>query len=340
MGSMMIDSPMYTLAKLSFVGSIALAVIVLPAPAWGAPLELEATISLGQVQGRIDHLAVDVTRQRLYIAELGNDTVGVVDLEHHTVLRTLTGLREPQGLGYEPSTDTLYVANAGDGAVQLFEGADLKPAGRIELGKDADNIRIDSNTHRVIVGYGSGALAVIDPVSRKKVADIKLKGHPESFQLEPDGGQAFVNVPDAHEIAAVNFAQGKQTASWAPGLLLSNYPMSLDQAGKRIHVVFRHPATLAAFDTQSGKKLYSIETCTDSDDVFVDSKRSRVYVSCGAGFIEVVADKGTSYAKVARITTVGGARTSLYVPQLDRVFLAVRANGPAPAAVWIFKPGQ
>jgi DNA-binding beta-propeller fold protein YncE len=305
-----------------------------------SPLTLEAKVPLGQVRGRIDHLAVDMARQRLFVAELGNDTVGVVDLERHTVLRTLTGLREPQGVGYEPTTDTLYVANAGDGAVQLFEGADLKPVGRIELGKDADNIRIDSDTHRVIVGYGSGALAVIDPVSRKKVADIKLKAHPESFQPEPDGGRAFVNVPDAHEIAAVNFAQGKQTASWAPGLLLSNYPMSLDQAGKRIHVVFRHPATLAAFDTQTGKKLYSIETCGDSDDVFFDSKRSRVYVTCGEGLMEVIADKGTNYAKVATITTVGGARTSLYVPQLDRLFLAVRANGQAPAAVWIFKPGQ
>jgi DNA-binding beta-propeller fold protein YncE len=301
---------------------------------------LESQIPLGQVKGRIDHLAVDVARQRLFVAELGNDTVAVVDVRAHTVLRTLTGLHEPQGLGYEPTTDTLYVANAGDGAVQLFQGADLNPAGRIELGQDADNIRIDPRTHRVIVGYGSGALAVIDPVSRKKVADIKLKGHPESFQLEPDGGRAFANVPDTHEIAAVDLAQGKQTASWAPGLLLSNYPMSLDPVGKRIHVVFRHPATLAAFDTQTGKKLYSIETCSDSDDVFFDSKRSRVYVSCGEGFIEVIADHGSSYARQGKLATIGGARTSLFVPQLDRLFLAVRANGQAPPAVWVFRPGQ
>jgi DNA-binding beta-propeller fold protein YncE len=281
-----------------------------------------------------------VARHRLFVAERGNNTVGVVDLEHHTLLRTLTGLKEPQGLGYEPTTDTLYVANAGDGVVQLYQGADLTPVGRIELGQDADNIRIDSSTHRVIVGYGSGALAVIDSVSRKRIAEVKLKGHPESFQLSADGGQAFVNVPNAHEIAAVNFSQGLQTASWVPGMLLANYPMSFDQAANRAHVVFRHPATLAAFDTQTGKKLYSIETCGDSDDLFFDSRRSRVYVSCGEGLIEVIADQGKSYAKEAKVATIGGARTSLFVPQLDRLFLAVRANGRAPAAVWIFKPGQ
>jgi hypothetical protein len=176
-------------------------------------------------------------------------------------------------------------------------------------------------------------------VSRKKIGNIELKGHPESFQLTADGGQAIVNVPDAHEIAAVNFPQGKQTASWPTEGLSANFPMTLDKAGGRFHIVFRHPATLAAFDAGSGKKLDSIETCGDSDDVFFDSMRSRAYVSCGEGFVEVIADQGNHYAKEAKLPTSGGARTALFVPELDRYFLAVRAGGQALAAIWIFKPG-
>jgi hypothetical protein len=112
------------------------------------------------------------------------------------------------------------------------------------------------------------------------------------------------------------------------------------QAGHRIHVVFRHPATLAAFDSYTGKNLYSIATCGDLDDVFYDAKRLRIYVSCGEGFIEVVADQGNSYVRQAKLATIDGARTSLFVPQIDRSFLAVRANRQVPAAVWMFKPGQ
>jgi hypothetical protein len=336
---MKFDLRMRTKAEQCFGGSLTLVAMMLAAPVWAAPLELEAKIPLGEVRGRIDHLAIDIARQRLFVAELGNDTVGVVDIARHTVLRTLTGLHEPQGVGYEPTTDTLYVTNAGDGAVQLFQGADLNPVGRIELGDDADNIRIDPNSHRVVIGYGKGALTVVDPVSRKRLGDIKLKAHPESFQITSDGSQGFVNVPDAHEIAAVNFADARQTASWAPGLLLSNYPMTLDKARNRVHVVFRHPATLVAFDAMSGKKLYSIATCGDSDDVFFDSTRSRAYVSCGDGFIEVMAEQGNNYSKEAQLPTIGGARTSLFVPELDRYFLAVRASGQTPAAIWIFKPG-
>src|ERR1700680_3221461 len=86
------------------------------------PLQLEAKIVLGDVRGRIDHMAVDLKRQRLFVAELGNDSVGVVDLANRSLTRTITGLNEPQGVGYEPSSDTLYVANARDGLVKLFDG--------------------------------------------------------------------------------------------------------------------------------------------------------------------------------------------------------------------------
>jgi DNA-binding beta-propeller fold protein YncE len=329
-----------TMAFLGFGGSVALAAAI-PTTAVrsaDAPLVLEAKVSLGEVRGRIDHLAIDIARYRLFVAELGNDTVAVVDLAHRAVVRTLTGLREPQGLAYEPTTDTLYVANGGDGAVQLFQGADLRPAGRIALGEDADNIRTDPISHRVVVGYGNGALAIIDPVSRNKIGDVKLKGHPESFQISADGNQAFVNVPDAHEIAAINFAEGRQTADWSQGFLLSNYPMTLGKGGAQVHIVFRHPATMAAFDAQTGKELYKIETCGDSDDVFFDSKRSRAYVSCGDGSIEVIADKGNSYASEQKLATLRGARTALFVPELDRYYLAVPATGQSPAAVWIYKP--
>src|SRR5262249_23018066 len=137
---------------------------------------------------RIDHLAVDLKRQQLFVAELGNDSLGIVNLAAYRMRSTLPGLKEPQGIGDEPSTDTVYVANAGDGSVRLLWAEDLTSKGRIDLGADADNIRIDNTRNRVLVGYGKGALAVVDPKSRAKVADIPLKAHPESFQIDESAG--------------------------------------------------------------------------------------------------------------------------------------------------------
>ncbi len=307
-------------------------------PAETAPLQLEAKIPLGNVRGRIDHMAVDLKRQRLFIAELGNDSVGIVDLASQKLLRTISGMKEPQGVGYEPSTDTLYIANAGDGSVQLFEGVDYKAAGQIELGSDADNIRVDAGASRVFIGYGTGGLAVIDPATRSKVGDIPVKAHPEAFQIDPDTSQIFVNVPDAHGIAVVDRVSQKQIGKWPIPDRGANFPMALDHGRRQVLAIFRAPAELGVFAMTGGKLVATAETCGDADDLFIDTKRERVYVSCGAGFLDILEAKGAAYRRIALIPTVSGARTSLFVPELDRLLVAVRASSVEPAAIWVYRP--
>jgi YVTN family beta-propeller protein len=302
------------------------------------PLQLESKIPLGDVRGRIDHMAVDLKRQRLFVAELGNDSVGIVDLANRKLIRRIPGLKEPQGVGYEPSTDMLYVANAGDGSVRLFEGSDYKTMGRLELGSDADNIRVDAAANRVFVGYGGGALAAIDPATRSKVGEIPLRAHPEAFQIDPGTGQIFVNVPDAHGIAVVDRASQKQTSKWPIPDHGANFPMALDPIHRQVLVIFRAPAELGVFSMTGGKLIATAETCGDADDLFIDAKRGRVYVSCGAGSVDVFEAKEATYRRIARIPTVSGARTSLFVPELDRLLVAVRSSMAEPAAIWVFRP--
>jgi hypothetical protein len=301
------------------------------------PLQLEAKIALGEVAGRIDHLAVDLSRQRLFVAELGNDSVAVVDLKAGKVKHVITGLQAPQGIGYVPSSDMVFVANAGDGSVLLFRGEDYEPVGRLDLGDDADNIRIDPVSGHVFVGYGDGALAVIDSATNGKIADIPLHAHPESFQLARSDRRIFVNVPKAREIAVVDRFPGKQTASWA----IDNgsfFPMALDEGSGRLLVAFRNPARLGVFSLRDGSTVAMVDACGDADDLFVDAKRQRVYLSCGDGYLDVFEPQGDTYRRAAHIPTISGARTSLFVPEVDRLFVAARANPGEPAAVWVFRP--
>jgi YVTN family beta-propeller protein len=304
----------------------------------GAPLVLEAKIPLGEVSGRIDHLGVDIKRQRLFVAELGNNTVGVVDLAAGKVLRTISGLSEPQGVAYVPFADSVYVANGGDGSVRVLGGDDLAPIGRIELGSDADNVRVDAQRSRVLIGYGKGALAVIDPASRSKIATIPLKGHPEGFQIDQTGTQAFVNVPDARDIEVVDLVATEANRSWPTQGMRSNFPMAIDGAAHRVLAVFRSPPALLALSSEDAGVAAKLETCADADDLFVDAKRSRVYVSCGEGMVDVLERRGAGYGRLARVPTVSGARTSLFVPELDRLYVAVRARSSEPAAIWVFRP--
>ena len=301
------------------------------------PLVIDAKIPLGQVSGRIDHLGIDLERKRLLVAELGNNSLGVVDLAAGKVLSRVAGLAEPQGAAYIPSSDSIFVANAGDGSVRVLRGEDLTPIGRIELGDDADNVRVDPARKRVLVGYGKGALAVIDPVSLAKTADIRLKAHPEGFQIDETGTQVFVNVPDAHEIVVVDLATGSTQSLPTQGAG-SNFPMAIDGEAHRFLVIFRNPPTLMAFSSQDGHVAAKVDTCGDADDVFVDRKRHRVYVSCGEGAVDVLEPDQQGYRRLARVPTASGARTSLFVPELDRLFVAVRAGSNEPAAIWVFRP--
>jgi len=307
-------------------------------PAAEAPLVFEAKIPLGAVAGRIDHFAIDLAHQRLFVAELGNNSVGIVDLAAGKVMHRIGGLKEPQGIGYFPRTDTLYVANAGDGAVQLYRGADFALRGRIALGDDADNVRIDEAHDRIWVGYGNGALAAIDAESNRKVSDIPLKAHPESFRLSADGSRIFANVPEAGEIAIIEGAAGKQVATIETHGARQNFPMALDAGKGRILSVFRNPAQLIAYAAADGRRIAAVDTCGDADDVFLDAKRRRIYISCGSGAIDVLDASGDGYERIAHSATVTGARTALFVPERDRLYLAVRATGGEPAAIWVYRP--
>jgi DNA-binding beta-propeller fold protein YncE len=302
-------------------------------------LVLESKVPLGDVRGRIDHLAVDLARNRLFVAELENGSVGVVDLAAAKLLRRISGLKGPQGVGYVPSIDALYVASGGDGSVRIFGGDDYAPAGRIDLGDDADNVRVDLSTNTVFVGYGAGALAVIDPTTRTKTGDIPLPAHPESFQISGATDQIFVNLPERHAIVSIDRASRQQRASWPTQNASGNFPMTLDEANRRVIVVFRNPARLQVFAMASGERLAERDTCGDYDDVFMDAKRKRVYVTCGDGSIDVLDAADTSYPRLTRIQTVAGARTSLFIPAMDRLALAVRANATEPAAIWLYRTG-
>ena len=114
--------------------------------------------------------------------------------------------------------------------------------------------------------------------------------------------------------------------------------MALDHDAKRLLVSFRDPAQLRVFDIGSGSPVGSVETCRDADDMFVDAKRRRLYMSCGEGFLDVLDITSDAYPRLARIATVPGARTSLFVPELDRLFVAARATPEQKAAVWVFRP--
>jgi DNA-binding beta-propeller fold protein YncE len=297
-----------------------------------------AVIRLPGVKGRIDHLAFDAARQHLFVAALGNDTVEVVDTATLAHLKSLTGFHEPQGIAAVPDEGAMAVANGTTGTLQLVDAQTFATRWTIGIGGDADNVRYDAAAKRLYVA-AEGGLYAVDPAAGRKAGRIAIDGHPESFQLETDGTRVFANLPGAlhSQVIAADRASMKVTATWTPQDCGGNYPMGLDESTSRLFVGCRRPAKLALLDTRAGSVVTSVGIVGDTDDLFYDAARRRVYVIGGEGFVDVLARNGERLERIGRTSTRGGARTGLWVPSQSRLYVAVPARGTESAEVRVFE---
>ncbi len=302
-------------------------------------LKLVQTIPLSGVKGRFDHFAIDSKGQRLFVAALGNSSLEVIDLAAGKRLQSVPGMAKPTGVLYLPQANQVLVANGDDGTLKILSGSDYTLVHNLTGLDDADNLRFDAKTKLGWLGYGDGAFAIIDPAAAKSVARVKLQAHPESFQLEPDDNRIYVNLPDAKQIAVLDRESRAVLAHWPMDKFQANFPMALDAAHHRLFAGCRKPARLVVFDTAAGKPVTDVAISGDTDDLFYDAARKRLYVSCGEGFIDTIEQSSPdTYKRSSRLPTASGARTSYFSPDLDRLYLAVPGGGSQHAEIRVYQP--
>jgi len=311
-----------------------------PPPRELPPLQLVQRIPVPNVSGRIDHFTVNPKARLLIFSALGNNTVEIANTFDARVVQHLTGLKEPQGALYVPGFDKIFVANAGNRSVSIFDAKTFALRKTIVLGEDPDNLRWDEASKRVFVGYGedgTGAVAMIDPATETHVGkDLKTGGgHPESFQLEKKGSRIFVNVPaDADAVEVLDRKDGKLT-KWSLNGAKANFPMALDEDSHRLFVITRRPPLLIVLDTDTGKEVARLPTVAASDDVYYDAERKRIYVIGGEGFIRVFQQSDPNrYQMKADIPTAVGVRTGLFFG--TNLYVGVPAAGSEPAQLWAY----
>ncbi|MEY2549735.1 MAG: hypothetical protein QOD64_2317 [Verrucomicrobiota bacterium] len=302
-----------------------------PAP---LTLQLQQIIALTGVEGRIDHLDLDAADERLFVCALGNNSVEILDLRKGERIHTIAGLGAPQGVAYLPGFGRLFIANDKNGLCQIYDARSWQLISTVTLHDDADNVRYDSVRKEIFVGFGAGAMAVINAETGKQTGSIKLTAHPEAFALEKQGRRIFVNVPDAAQVAVIDRDKREVTAIWKPGDASANFPMALDESSHRLFIACRNPAKLVVLDTDSGATVAAVDISSDADEVFYDARRRRLYVVCGSGYVDIVeATDSNHYKPISKIATAAGARTGLFVPERDALFVAVPHHGSQPAQI-------
>ena len=305
------------------------------------PVREVQEIPLPGVQGRIDHFTIDAKRKRVIFSGLGNNSVQVVDVFAGRMIHQIDGLAQPQGTLYLAEWDKLFVANSADGHVTVYDGTKFTLIDTIDFGEgsDPDNLRYDAAGKKIYIGYGDGAIGVIDPATDKRLPTaFKLEGHPEGFQLETKGPRIFVNVADAKNIQVINRGNGKMATWTLPNGHSANFPMVLDEADRRVFVGTRKPSRLTVFDMDSGRVVASVPTAADMDDMFYDSGRKRIYVAGGEGFLSVVQQVDADhYTDMGKFATALGARTGVWYEKRDRLYIAAPPSGVLGSRLLVFE---
>lgn len=303
-----------------------------------APLTLAKTIPLPGVEGRFDHAAYDAKTHRLFFAALGNNTLEVVDVETATRIHSIKGLKKPTGVLFLAEWNVIVVAGGDDGTCRFYDGTSYAEKGRVTGVEDADNLRFDTKAKRIYLGYGEGALGVIDPAAMKLLSSIPLAKHPESFQLEQNGPRIFVNVPDAGHIAVVDRTAGKVIETWPVTQARANFPMSLDESGHRLFVGTRQPAKVQAFDTTTGKLAAESPLKGDVDDLFYDAAHHLLMASCGEGFVDFLSTAAPDkLSPLPPLATADGARTSYWNAEWKWFCIAVPHHGRQAAEIRLYR---
>jgi hypothetical protein len=306
------------------------------------PLVLTEAIPLENAKGRFDHFAMGAGR--LFVAALGSNSVEVINIGGRILDHTITGVPDPQGIAFSPETNKLFVAS-GRGRVYVYDGKSDNQIATVDFPGGADNLRYDAATKRIYVGCGddekTGAIGMIDAITNQRLEEeYKLGGEPESFQLEKSGPNIYVNVPDLKEIVVVNRAT-KQVMHWPLKGVESNFPMALDEVDHRLFVGVHVPPRLTVIDTKTGRLVAVLPSVQDSDDLYFDADRKRIYMPGGEGFIYAFQMTDPEhYRLLDRIPTAIGAKTAGYYGKqgkgFDRFYLAVPARGGQSAEVRIY----
>lgn len=315
------------------------------------PLRLVQTVSLPGLQRHWDHFGVDVKGNRLFLASDGDEpVVDVFDLKTNKLVHTITETKGSHNVLAFPDERKLFVVDGEASELKIFNYDTYELMGHITLSIDADPAVYDPATKYLYVVNGGRAaktpyclISVVDTVSGKKLADIKLDTNRlESMAIEKSSSRLFVNMTTANKIGVLDRQKRMLIDTWPVTAALENVPMQYDESTHRLFVATRKPSRLVVVNTDTGKEVTSLPTADSVDDLAFDADNRRIYVPGGnlkgaVGAVTVIQQQDADhYAVIANIPTKPGARTARLVPELKRYYVSVSTNTSHEAQIMVY----
>ena len=306
-----------------------------------APLERVQTISLKGPVGGLDHLALDVKRGRLFVANTVNGSLDVVDLKGGKLFKQVSGQGGIRGIDYDSGSDRVFVGNGDGGICSIFDGRNYELLKSVRLGEDADNVRYNPRSNRVYVVHADKELSVIDAKDYSLRQAIALPTSLGAFKLELSRPRMYANAKN-EGVIAIDTDEDKIVGRFSVAPAGTNAAIAIDEANRRLFVGCRKNPALVVMDSDTGTIVASVPIPGDVDDLSFDPTRKRIFASCGEGAIAVIRQiDADRYESLGTIATVKRARTSIFNPETGHLYLAVPRLADRPdqenPEVWVYR---
>jgi DNA-binding beta-propeller fold protein YncE len=307
-----------------------------------APLNLIQTIPLPGVAGALDHMAIDLQRQRLFVPAESRETVEVVDLRAGKRIRTISDIGHPDTVAYHPQSDEIFVTDRSDGSVKVFSGSTYELVKTIKLITGPDNATYDPATQYFYSISGGRSLgipytliAIIDTATKEHLGDIRVdSSNIQAMAIEPGTGpkKMYADMADKDQIAVIDLQKRTLITTW-PTTPECQAPVAaaVDSTHHRLFVgcrMFRAepqlPGRMIVMNTDTGKMIAQFPAGGGADEMFFDAASQRIYLQGYEGIADVWKEVNPDhYETIGRIQGGVDGKTSLLVPELKRYYVAV-----------------
>ena len=301
-------------------------------------LSLQNTINLPNVHERIDHMDFDSKTNRLFVGALENDSLEIIDAKQGKIIKSIKNLGGPQGVVYVEQYSTIYVSCRNNGDLVAIDSNTYLPRNKISFSDEADNLHYLKSSDELLLGYGNGGLAIVDPSDLSVKGKVELDGHPEGIVGEEDGNLVYVNVPGSDTVYTIDRKTYKIVEKNKSNGVSSNFPIALNEKEDVLAYYTRVPNQVVFMNPKTGTLLRTYSGTSDVDDMFFEPKTGFLYLIGGNGRVEVVSlDKDKEVRLVSKTITGSGARTGLLSTDSSQLFVAVPEKNGESAKILIFR---
>ena len=282
-------------------------------------------------------LGVNVSTNRIYVANFGSANVSVIDTETNKVIDTIAIAvgNNPLAVGINPITNRIYVTHRhtpdGISTVTVIDGETNRIINNIGgWNSTLPSVGVNPETNRIYVPVqGEDSVIVIDGDTNEVIDTIRVGfgTFPFLVGINPETNRIYVNrIGDITHRDAISVIDG-ETNRIIDIVRVGDHPNALGVNPKtnRIYVVKATDNTVSVIDGETNLLIDTIKVGNGNDLIAVNPTTNRIYVS--NHFFNTVSIIDGFTNQVIETTTFGGKLSAFGInPATNRIY-ASSSNG-------------